>query len=228
MSYILEALMQAQLERQSRGIPGLYTIQTLPRLRPEPRRRWPLVAAGVAGLSGLLAVGFAWMQPWHRDTLEISGPIITSASVAAPDAHPKPAVVSLETTPGLLSSVEPRLRAAGPDAAPSVAKAPDTRRKHQHKRRKGKIQIAAIRPAAQADTRIYSITELPVELQKVASSISIAGFAHSDNPKERTAIINNRALREGEEVSGGLRVERIADDGVVFNLKGYRFRKGRT
>lgn len=213
MSFILDALVQAQLERQSRGIPGVLTVQTLPRRRPRARRRWPVVAAGsgVGAVGVLLAI--AWMQFGQAPVREVSAPIVTSASIAAPCAPGGPAVVSLGPTAPLQQL---RQETVG-----------ELRRKPARKARKGKAPTAAARAAA-VPGRLYGIAELPAELRTVARNISIAGFAHSDNPKERMAIINNRALREGEEVSGGLRVERIAGDGVVFNLKGYRFRKGRT
>lgn len=86
----------------------------------------------------------------------------------------------------------------------------------------------APRATAEAGPRVYALAELPAAIQKAAKQISVAGFAQADNSKERMAIINNRALREGDELPGGLRVERIVGNSVVFNLKGYRFIKGRS
>lgn len=226
MSYILEALVQAQLERQCHGVPSLYTAQTLPRRRPTPRRRWPPVVAGIAGLSGLLAI--AWMQPWYRDAPGDSTPIISSASVAASPETAKPAVVSLARPEPAPNPPMQQLQSAVPEAGTIGVQPGDVRRKPVRKARKARIRAPVAKVAALPGARLYSIGELPAELQKVARRISIAGFAHSDNPKERMAIINDRALREGEALSGGLRVERIAGDGVIFSLKGYRFRKGRT
>jgi hypothetical protein len=37
------------------------------------------------------------------------------------------------------------------------------------------------------------------------------------------AIINDRLMKEGDEVSPGLRVEKIKDDSVIFSYKGYVF-----
>jgi general secretion pathway protein B len=226
MSFILEALIQAQLERQFHGVPSLYTVQSLPQLRPRPRRHWPLVGTGIAALSGLLAI--ALLQPWHREDPEGSAPIIASASVVARDPQARPSVVTMATLDVASAAPVQQLRQETALTRLSVGKPGEPKHKHHRKVSKGEITMPATKAAAAPGIRIYSISELPAELQKVARGISIAGFAHSDNPKERTAIINDRALREGEEVSGGLRVERIASDGVIFNLKGYRFRKGRS
>ncbi len=52
--------------------------------------------------------------------------------------------------------------------------------------------------------------------------LDIAGFMH-DEQGGNIAIINDRLLNEGDEVSPGLRVEKIKDDSVIFNYKGYVF-----
>ncbi len=38
-------------------------------------------------------------------------------------------------------------------------------------------------------------------------------------------IVNDKLLREGDEVEPGLRVEKILGDGLVFDYKGYRFKR---
>lgn len=227
MSYILDALVQAELERQSRGVPGLHTVQTLPHLRPlpPPRRRWPILVSGAAGLGGLLAL--AWMQPWHRDVLDVPAPLVGSASILAAATQAKAAVVSLDG-PGLTTAAPVQRLQAVPETPTVVATPADPPRRHHRKVHKGKTRKPPAKIAVGPGLRLYNIAELPPELQAAARKVSVAGFARSDNPKERMAIINDRALREGDEVSGGLRVEQIAGDGVVFNLKGYRFRKGRS
>lgn len=243
MSFILEALIQAQLERQSRGVPGLYTVQTLPPRRPPIRRRGRALAGGLAaaGLAGILVL--AWMQPWLPAPEEVAPPMVAGA-IDLPPAQAAPAKVKLAggelaspiTLPpavAVLPLPTPALPATAlPDSAAepeTVAQAQPPHHRHRRPAHKNKARLAsAAEPAPPVGNRLYSIPELPADLQKVAKAISIAGFAHADRPKERMAIINNRALREGEAVSGDLRVERIAGDAVVFNLKGYRFRKGRT
>ena len=45
------------------------------------------------------------------------------------------------------------------------------------------------------------------------------------NRGENLAIINDKLVREGEEVAPGLRLEKIIDESAVFTYKGQRFRR---
>ena len=38
-------------------------------------------------------------------------------------------------------------------------------------------------------------------------------------------MIDDKLVREGDEVAPGIRVERILADGAEFSYKGYRFRR---
>lgn len=68
--------------------------------------------------------------------------------------------------------------------------------------------------------------ELPPAVQKEVQKITVSGFSNANDPETKMAIINDRAVREGELLAGGVRVESIAADAVVFGYKGYRFRVG--
>lgn len=188
MSYILDALLKADTERQPRTLPGLQT-------RPLPSRERPgwmhsgclLLAGAVVGGSGLF----------------LAGDVLTSIPGAPPQASFQTLAphAALEPAKGLPS----RRRERRPSLIPARPEGESTR--------------------IRASPRLYRIDELPEALQKEVRNISVAGFAQSPRAGETMAIINDRALREGDEVAAGLRVERISDEGVVFNLKGYRFRK---
>ena len=43
---------------------------------------------------------------------------------------------------------------------------------------------------------------------------------YSDNPEDRTIIINGRRMREGGRVATGLRLEEITEQGVVLDFEG--------
>lgn len=133
----------------------------------------------------------------------------------APPAEPLPALAAVPAPagpiPAVLAVPPPEIRPAG------VARVKRARRAAA-----GRPAKAAARPAG---PRLYQLGELPGALQRTAKGLAVAGYAHAG---ERLAIVNDRAVREGEWLASGLRVERIGGDGVVFNLKGYRFLKGRS
>jgi general secretion pathway protein B len=196
MSYILDALLKADLERQRRAVPGLHTVQLSPPGGIGARGRWLAWTAGALLLA--LLPYFAWERLGQAPAT--AAPVKQGESPTAPaEAVPTPAEES---------------RALPEGAALKPALLPAPRRE------------ALAGRSEKPDSRLYAIAELPPALQSEARKIAVAGFAQASDAEERMAIINDRALREGDEVTTGLRVERIADDGVIFNLKGYRFRKG--
>ena len=52
--------------------------------------------------------------------------------------------------------------------------------------------------------------------------LEVTGFIHNEQG-DNLAIINDKLFKEGDEISPGLRVEKIKDDSVIFNYKGYVF-----
>lgn len=81
-------------------------------------------------------------------------------------------------------------------------------------------------PSPKPVDRVVSFSDLPPAVRRSLPRLSLSGFAHADETELRMAVINDRVLREGEELSPGLKLERIAPDGVVLNYQGHRFRPG--
>jgi general secretion pathway protein B len=74
-------------------------------------------------------------------------------------------------------------------------------------------------PAAAGDT-----AELPPVLQQEMPALSVAGFIR-DEGSGSMVIVNERLVREGDEVAPGVKLEKILNDSLVFNYKGYRFKR---
>jgi general secretion pathway protein B len=74
-------------------------------------------------------------------------------------------------------------------------------------------------------TATLSYSELPFAIQQEIPRLTIAVHAYAKDPKNRLVTIDNRLLHEGDEVSPGLKMEQITPDGMIFNYKGYRFRR---
>ena len=73
--------------------------------------------------------------------------------------------------------------------------------------------------------KLYEMPELPPGIQQDIPDMSIAGYAFSENPKERSVGINGRLLQEGDYLKQGLRLEHISPEGLVFSYKNYHFRQ---
>jgi hypothetical protein len=70
------------------------------------------------------------------------------------------------------------------------------------------------------------IHDLPPTVRNEVPRLSVSFLVYSDQPEERMVTINGKRMREGEEVSEGLKLERITPEGVVLNWRGKQFHKG--
>jgi general secretion pathway protein B len=74
--------------------------------------------------------------------------------------------------------------------------------------------------------RIFQLNELPSSVRQNLPAFSISVHIYGDDPNSRMTRINDRILREGQELSSGLRLEEITVDGVILSYDKYRFRVG--
>jgi general secretion pathway protein B len=95
----------------------------------------------------------------------------------------------------------------GADVAPPVAPAP-----------------AAAPAVERPPKRVLDYSELPASVQKSVPRLTVSGYSYAEEQEMRMAVINERVLREGDEVSPGVTLERIGSDGAVLKFKGFRFR----
>jgi general secretion pathway protein B len=131
--------------------------------------------------------------------------------VLAPRPKAKPTAGAAATPAAIPSVAAPAAvaTAATPAAVPSVA-AP---------------AAVTIAPAAvQAAPAPAGGADLPPALQRELPALSVAGFIR-DEGSSSMVIVNDRLVREGDEVAPGVKLEKIHGDNLVFNYKGYRFKR---
>ena len=206
MSYVLDALRKSEVERQ------MATGQNSGVLYPvlvAPRRSWPASPAALAGASvAAVAVALAWWGLWVRTpapSAAAAAPALVAAVPPVP-ARPVPTSVSKPQAPEVIAPKS----SAKPAARKSVATANDT----------GKA-VAAASPNATAVAKLEPVVE---QKPRDLPSLNIAGYIH-DEQTGSLAMVNDKLVREGDEVSPGLRLEKILGDAAIFNYKGYRFRR---
>jgi general secretion pathway protein B len=72
--------------------------------------------------------------------------------------------------------------------------------------------------------RVFRLEELPPELRRELPKLSATGYVDSAEAGGRVVSINERSLREGDELIAGMKLELITPDYVLFRFRGYRFR----
>jgi general secretion pathway protein B len=224
MSYILDALRKAEAERRMGAAsdasvaPIFDAAQSGPRIvRRSSRWLWPVLAAAAGAL-----VAAVWLE-WSTTAPPPVRSVPTASTLPAPAPAPPPtptvapaAPVVLHRPPPAIEPTAETVQAERPanvihdGAAPAIAKqAPADRASPQQ-------------PAAS----IATLRELPAEIQQQIPPLAISGYIYASNSADRSVLINQKLLREGDEVSPGLTLEKLLPKGMVLSYKGYRFRTG--
>lgn len=241
MSYILDALLKAEQERQRAAVPSLQSVASYPaetRSPPPPRSRLALLSIAVAlGAAGLAAI--VLQRPW---TPAASPPAAAPAAATVAMAPTAPIVLrppAVRKPPSAVTadnSAPPTPVAAAPYqpaiAVPAVTQptiaAPAPRREPNRQAKAPLKNEATTTESTVANReRILDISELPAALrQEVDKNVVVSGLSLSPESGEQLAIINDRARHTGDDIIAGMTLERIQPDGVILRYKGYRFRRG--
>jgi general secretion pathway protein B len=81
---------------------------------------------------------------------------------------------------------------------------------------------AAADAAGVENLRIEEVDELPEDVRNNLPAMTFSFHVFSSTPQQRTIIINNRRMREGDEVSAGLVLQQITEDGVILLFERHR------
>jgi general secretion pathway protein B len=246
MSYILDALRKSDQQRQRGAAP---TLPAAPAPAAAPRQpaflAYGLLAAVLVGAG--MAIG--WLRPWQPEQAAPGRPEPVAAKPLESNprlAAPAPSAMAPRPTPeAQVRNVAPPAQAApAPSAmAPALvpAKPPPAPAKPEPRSAPAEADTTAPRKTAAPASKqpvgtaaadaarvpsVISMAELPLSLQQELPPMTISVHAYSGNPPDRLVGINNRMLREGEDVAPGLKLEQITPDGMIFGYKGYSFRRG--
>jgi general secretion pathway protein B len=88
--------------------------------------------------------------------------------------------------------------------------------------KKGVGEVAAVPPPS-AGKKIYAMNQLPSPVRQSLPDLSMSLHYFTNDRSSRLISINGQTLREGQDVTAGLRVEEITNDGAVFDYQHYRF-----
>lgn len=244
MSYILDALRKAESERHLGTVPTLHTAPAAaPTGSAAASWRAPWFRIVLPSIALAIAALFWVMRPWPASTVVVVRPatapdssaiapslsLSTSLSTSPPVSHadsvtpdaPMPAAPAR-----VAEAAAPPVAAATKKPAPKKAKPPTVRAKPNE-------SIAAAQPHPQrasipvapepAVPTVPTLQELPEQIRKEIPPIVISGYIYSSNRADRTMLINQRLMREGERIGPDFRLEKMTRDGAIFNYKGYRY-----
>lgn len=209
MSLILDALKKSEQERRRDKGPDLQTIHQ-PVVIRAPSRSYGVVWGVLLVAVNAAALAYWWQQ---RAT---PVPAIAALPAAAPVA-----TAPVSAAPAGTASATPAATSLAPAATsgpvPGAVVAGDAEYAHITP---GDNSVGA--SIAAETLRIEEVDELPEEVRNNLPAMTFSFHVFSSTPQQRTIIINNRRLREGEEVSAGLMLQQITEDGVVLLFERHR------
>jgi len=85
-------------------------------------------------------------------------------------------------------------------------------------------EAAGALPEILDENRIYRLSELPPSIRQNLPAFSISALLYSSDPDSRMVSVNDQMMHEGEYLTGGVKVEEITRDGVIFRHQKIRFR----
>jgi len=243
MSYILEALKRAEADRKAEA--AVTPARRRPAASAAPRPLWPWLVGGGLVLNALIG-GAAFLvirgsspavnapssvvagrtetvaeRPPAAEALGASTPIAEKrvAAGAAPLQRPReaPAVASPGPDGSSASArptpTSPRTTSAQPPA-PTQATVPAQPANRE----------SLARPQPEAKAIATPAPPSAINLQEMASKLKIEVLVWGDNPKDRMVFLSGHKYVEGQALTGGAVIERIAEDGIVLVHEGQRVR----
>ncbi|MGC9195512.1 MAG: general secretion pathway protein GspB [Syntrophobacteraceae bacterium] len=72
---------------------------------------------------------------------------------------------------------------------------------------------------------VYTMNRLPLTIRQSLPDLSVSMLVFSTQLSERFIYVNGFKRHEGDEISRGLKLERITREGAIFNYMGRRFYK---
>lgn len=235
MSYILDALKKSEQERGRGTTPGIQTVHSSSlNYAAENKSYWPYVLI-VAVILNLIAVIY-FMSERNTQTDVSRTPTATENTVTNKNTT---ANISrtVSTAPAITTNKPPAaptvssddLTAKEPVASTVVTTAADT--------------AAITSPSAASDTALQQETEkaskvvtqkqsqravidyhdLPATTRQSLPAIIISAHVYSSNPSQRSIVINNNFMEEGEYFIDDLILHEITRDGAIFDYQNTLF-----
>ncbi len=200
---ILDALRKADAERERGAVPGLNAqpVAPLSNDAAPPARTLPWQWIAIVALFALV-IALAWFTV----TRESPQPP-PAVSVAAPAAPSEPASRPAEVQPSA-------------DRALSVAPAAPWPQPRAHAAPEPPAAASAAPPTATAAP--LTREQLPDSVRAALPALAVGGSMYSNNPANRTLIVNGALYRENDQVTADLALEQIGQKTAIFRFRGYR------
>jgi general secretion pathway protein B len=225
MSYILDALKKSEQERGQGRVPDVQTVHSSGiNYRKAKKAYWPyvLIAAVLLNFAAITYFIINKDKPQTKTpTADNAEQVIVGESV--PPSVPKVAA-QIEKATGISSKNDSRHLASKKESAADIIDHEIEAAKESHPVIIEKEKTA--KPATGLNDEVINYHELPASIQQQLPTITISAHVYSSNPLQRSIVINNNFMEEGEYLIDGLILYEITPDGAIFDYQGTLFNYG--
>jgi len=226
MSYILDALKKSEQQRGNGKIPDVQTVHSSSlNYRDEKKAYWPYILI-VAIVLNLIAIIY-FIVDKDSTSKTITSDIETTTTIVAIDNKDvidtklKPTTTNkkiyIENSAEIIADEIPKLP---PEPARNTTTPNDNSTDVKVVSTSEKI------PENNAQETIVEYHDLPESILRQIPTITVSAHVYSSNPLQRSIVINNNFLEEGDYVLDNLTLHEITIDGAIFDLNGTRFNYG--
>jgi general secretion pathway protein B len=244
MSYILDALKKSEQERGKGRIPDVQTIHSSSlSYRNDKKAYWPYVLIAAVMLN-LLAIGYFIVKKdkpaetlveIQRETDNLADTEQPSAEISITAEEPELSTSShtanndadkLETAGSIADTEVAAKKASRPENTPLTKSTAEETLQDKPAQANTVAENNGTNTSTGSDSIIVDYYDLPESIKQQLPAIVISAHVYSSNPAQRSVVINNNFMEEGEYVLDGLILYEITPDGAVFNYQGTLFNYG--
>ena len=230
MSYILDALKKSEQQRGQGAIPDVQTVHSSSlNYRDEKKTYWPylLIAAVILNLIAIIYFVIDKDNIPENNSLLVQQTAINNTEktitvnntqTAAPAVVPEKQIINTTKTNTIVEPEKPETVVPATTAA--VKK--KTNNSEVLATRSSRNTRVNKRPV-QVQKEIIDFYDLPDSIQLQLPAIVVSAHIYSTNPLQRSIVINNNFMEEGEYVIDNLILHEITPNGAIFDYEDTRF-----
>lgn len=219
MSYILDALKKSEQQRGHGEVPDVQTIHSSSlNYRNEKKPYWPYILITVVTFNLIAIVYFIFSNDPTATTAQVSDTqksavVINQNTVKATPPENKKTAVNRGSAEKKITPIAEIKKTTAPVIIDKPEQIPAS-------------HTIPVENVIEAKSNIVEFYELPESMQLRIPSIVISAHIYSSNPLQRSIVVNNQFLEEGDYVIDQLILDEITSNGAIFDFEGTRFSYG--
>ena len=233
MSYILDALKKSEQQRGQGAIPDVQTVHSSSlNYRDEKKTYWPylLIAAVILNLIAIIYFVIDKDNIPENNSLLVQQTAINNTEktitvnntqTAAPAVVPEKQIINTTKTNTIVEPEKPETVVPATTVA-VIKKTSSTNNSEVLAPRSSRNTRVNKRPV-QVQKEIIDFYDLPDSIQLQLPAIVVSAHIYSTNPLQRSIVINNNFMEEGEYVIDNLILHEITPNGAIFDYEDTRF-----